>query len=98
MVHSAKKYTGVKLDLMLCIFKPLFSSAVMGVCAWGTYKLLFGHLGNAVSVLVSIMVAVVVYVLLVFLTGTISAEELKGVKKLEKLTVLLDKVMPKGKM
>ncbi len=95
---STKKYTGVKLDLMLCIFKPLFSSAVMGVCAWGTYKLLSGHLGNAVSVLVSIMVAVVVYVLLVFLTGTISAEELKGVKKLEKLTVLLDKVMPKGKM
>lgn len=95
---SAKKYTGVKLDFMLCIFKPLFASAVTGVCAWGAYRILYGHLGNAVSVLIAIAVAALVYMVLVFLTGAITAAELKGVKKLEKLTVLLDKVMPKGKM
>lgn len=95
---SAKKYTGVKLDFMLCIFKPLFCSVVTGACAWGTYKLCFGMLGNAVSTLLAIVIAVIVYVVLVFLTKTISVEELKGVKKLEKLTNLLDKVVPKGKM
>ncbi len=95
---STKKYTGVKLDFMLCIVKPLFASAVTGACAFGIYTLVSKSLGNAVSVLLSIAVAVVVYTVLVFVTGTITREELKGVKKLEKLTVLLDKVMPKGKI
>jgi stage V sporulation protein B len=95
---STKKYTGVKLDLGLCVFKPLICSALMGVCAWGTYRLLYQSVGNTVSVLLAIAVAVVVYVALVFVTGTITSEELKGVKKLEKLTVLLDKVMPKRKI
>ncbi len=95
---SARKYTGVKLDFMLCIFKPLFASAVMGIFAWGTYKLLFPVLGNAFSTLLSIFIAVIVYVVMVFFTRSITAEELKGVKKLEKLTNLLDKVLPKGKM
>ena len=95
---SAKKHTGVKMDLMLCIVKPLFASAAMGLCAWGAYKLAFPHLGNAVSTLLSIAVAVVAYAVLVFLTKAITADDLRGVKKLEKLTILLDKAMPKGKM
>ena len=95
---STKKYTGVRLDLSLCIFKPLLASAVMGACAYGVYMLCSGYMGNAMSTLVSIAVAVVVYVALVFLTKAVSADDLRGVKKLEKLTILLDKVMPKGKM
>lgn len=95
---SAKKYTGVKLDFMLCIVKPLFASVVTGACAWGVHKLLMPAIGNGLATLVSIGVAVIIYVAVVFLTKTITAEELKGIKKLEKLVKILDKVIPGGKI
>ena len=95
---SVKKYTGVNLNLSLCFIKPLIASAAVWVAAKYSYGLIVSALGNALSVVVSILIGVVVYVAAIFLLKAITLDELKGVKKLEKIINLLDKRSSKGKM
>lgn len=95
---SVKKYTGVKLNMGLCFIRPLAASAVVWVTAKFMYKLFLPALGNGFSVLLSIGLDIIIYIICIFLFKAISLEELKGVKKLEKIMNLLDKKTSKGKM
>ena len=95
---SVKKHTGVEFNLNLCFVRPIISGAVMGVIVWLVFHAAEGHFGNSVSTLLAVAGGVLVYVIMIFATKTITVDDLRGVKKLEKLTNLLDKVRPSGKM
>lgn len=75
--------------LFRLFFGPALATAVMGVAAWGTYRLAHLVLGNTLSVLFAIVVAVAVYAFLVIYLKLLSRSELKLMPKGDKIADLL---------
>ena len=60
------------------VIKPFIASAIMGLVAFGAYKLgMVIHIGNAISTILAIGIAVIVYVILVLLFKVLNREEIK---------------------
>jgi len=83
-----------KPNYLAYFFKPAFASAVMGVACWACFGLVSkffgaGYLRQALATMVSIGVAVVVYLILVIALRIITREDLKMVPKGEKIAKLL---------
>ena len=71
-----KKYANVKLDMGGTFIKPLISGAVMGVITVLVFKGAYSVIeSNSISCLLSILVAVIAYFVLIFITKTVSKEE-----------------------
>lgn len=88
-----KKHANIKIDLKGIFIKPLLSSIVMGAFALGMYKLCFAILGsNALSTLVSIAIAAIIYVILVFKTKIITKEDQDVIPKGEKIMIIAEKI------
>lgn len=78
---AVRKYTNFTLDLKLGVIKPFASAAIMAAFAYLAYWAAKHVLGNTLSTLVAIACGVVVYVVLVLLTGAIRLDELKKMFK-----------------
>ncbi|MFQ9393530.1 MAG: polysaccharide biosynthesis C-terminal domain-containing protein [Lachnospiraceae bacterium] len=67
---SIKKYLRYRQELVRTFIIPLVSSGIMGLAAYGVYNLCHLAVGNAISCLAAILVAIVVYgVVLIKLRG-----------------------------
>lgn len=80
----------VKISFIKYILKPVASAAVMGVAAWGAYKVCMSvcHM-NLVSVAVAILFAVVVYFAMVLLLNILDDEEIKMLPMGDKLLKII---------
>ena len=83
-----------KPNYFAIFFKPVLASAVMGAAAWASFGLFSrvltgGYAMTALSTLLAIGIAVVVYFILVLALRMITAEDLKMIPKGEKLAKLL---------
>lgn len=90
---SVRKYTGVKIDYVGTYLKPAVATAAMSVTAWGIHKLasdMIG-LGNAVSTMIAVLMAVIVYVIVVFGIGAITLDELQDLPGMGKVSKLVSK-------
>lgn len=85
-----KRSVKIQIDVKRCFVKPIFSSAVMGVVVFFTYKLT-AALGNTAATLISVLVGIIVYGILVLLTKNLSAEDLESLPMGNKLRVLLER-------
>ncbi|MCI7301529.1 polysaccharide biosynthesis protein [Ihubacter massiliensis] len=91
-IIAVRKHTGTKFDLMSTAVKPLISSVVMAICAWGSYKILFTVLsGSRLATVAAILLAMVVYGIMVFATKTVTKEEVAKMPKGDKIVRILDK-------
>lgn len=91
-LRDMKRYTKVKVDFMLTYIKPTAASVIMGVCAFASYKILFGALGsNSLATLGAVVVGVIVYAVLILATKAITKEEIGRLPKGGKLIKILDK-------
>ena len=90
-IIAVKRITGVKFDVMLTYVKPVASALVMSAAVWVSYRILFGFFGNALSTIIAILVGVVVYCGMLFITKSIKKEELKTLPKGGKLLNLINK-------
>jgi len=88
---AMRKFTGADIDFKLTIGKPLLSSIVMAIIAWLVYHAAIGSLSGTISTLLAILSGVIVYIIMIFATRTISADELETMPKLRKLSKLLRK-------
>ena len=88
---SIKKYAEYKHDLKAIFVRPFISAAVMGVFAYASYWVLSRFANNAVSTLVAIVIAAIVYVILLIKTKGISEEEILDLPKGAMLVRLLKK-------
>lgn len=75
------KYIPVKITLSKYIVKPLLCGGIMGVLALAVYKLAVmitgvGYLQNLVATLVSIVVAAIIYLALIFITHTMDQNDI----------------------
>ncbi len=90
------KYVGVKLSFKKMFLRPIIAGALCAAAAYGVYSLCDLYISNAISTFIGIGAAVIVYVVAIFLTGTVSEEELlmipnigeKAVRVLKKLHLL----------
>lgn len=93
-IRAVCKYTGTHFDFMATAVKPFISSAVMGVCTWGCYYLLYMLFdGSRMATVLAILFAVIVYVIMIFATKTITKAEVEKMPKGDKLVRILDKFM-----
>ena len=91
-LRDVKRYTKVKTDFMLVYVKPSVAAVIMGVCAFASYKILFGLLSsNSIATLGAVAVGVVVYGVLILLTKAITKEEIGRLPKGGKMVKILDK-------
>jgi stage V sporulation protein B len=90
-MRAVQKYTDAKFHLRRTFIAPLLASAIMGILACATYYLLRIKFGNAISVLIAILLGVLAYVIAVFATRSITPEELLELPK----GVLLHKIYMK---
>lgn len=79
-VWATKKYTGTRFDIGLTFVRPFVATACMGVAAWFVYYVVFGGVqGHKIGCLAAIMVAVIVYAVMLFVTKSITADELESI-------------------
>ncbi len=80
--RGLRKYADVELDMKSIFVKPLYASLIMGVSAIAAYKLVYMvHPGNLTATGLAIIAAVIVYFVMVFLTGAVTEDELALIPK-----------------
>jgi len=89
---SVRKYTNATIDFKLTFLKPLVSAAVMGIVVMVVYQSMPLSLGNSLSTIFSISVGAVVYACMLFITKSISLEELETFPRADKLVKVLKKI------
>lgn len=94
-IIAVKKYTGVKFDMMLTFVKPILSAMAMSACVWGSYRILYGFLGNSLSTLIAILIGALVYAAMLFKTKAITNEELRMLPKGNKLIKIFNRLKNK---
>ncbi|MFV0516660.1 MAG: oligosaccharide flippase family protein [Aminipila sp.] len=73
---AVKKITGIKFDISLSIWKPVISGFVMFILVIGSYKLLYGVIGNSLSTVVSIGIGAAVYGIMLLKIKAIEEHEI----------------------
>ncbi len=76
-----RRATGYRFDFFGIFLKPLIASAVMGVAAFGIYKLVRILFGNGVSAIVGMIAAMFIYFIVLLLIRGISESDLKKLPK-----------------
>ena len=79
---SIKKYLNYRQNMFETFVKPFICAGVMGAGCFGIYKLFNGLIKiNAISTIIAIMVAVVIYALMLVITKTVTEDELLSMPK-----------------
>lgn len=96
-----KKETKVHIEVKTVFIKPLISAILCAAAAYGTNEILSGFLtfgdpnsrlnGQALSCLISVGVAVVVYLICILLSKTLVKDDILMLPKGEKLAKILEK-------
>ncbi len=90
-IIAIKKVTGYKIDYDYILKKPLISAIGMGIVVKISFVLIKMLVGQSIATLGSIMLGGITYVILLFVTGAISEEELKIMPKGDKINGILRK-------
>lgn len=87
------KYTGVKFNFVSVLVKPLISAVCCGGAALGV-SLLCGYfnLSNLFATAISVVVAVIVYLIVLFAIKTLTREDIEGFPKGKAIARLLAKL------
>ena len=85
------KETHIKFDLKKIFLKPFLCSTICGVSAYVSQEILAKFIFYKYATVISILIAIAVYTLTLFLTATISHEDLSGIPKLKKILKILEK-------
>lgn len=90
---SIKKYLNYRQNMFETFVKPFICAGVMGAGCFGIYKLFNGLIRiNAISTIVAIMVAVVIYALMLVITKTVTEDELLSMPKGAMIAKLMKKI------
>ena len=90
---SIKKYLNYRQNMFETFVKPFICSGVMGAGCFGIYKLFNGLIKiNAISTIIAIMVAVVIYALMLVITKTVTEDELLSMPKGAMIAKLMKKI------
>ena len=91
------KVTHVRINIVADLIKPLISAVLCGAAAWASYGLLSEYAlksvnhGSSIALIISIMIAVVVYVMTVLVIKGVVKEDVESLPAGEKIAKLLEK-------
>lgn len=88
LIRNAK----VKPDFINTTLKPLISAIVCALTVYGAYTLFHMFVGNVISIVAAIILAVIVYVLALMLLKTFTKEELYLLPKGKNIVTILAKL------
>lgn len=89
---SIKKYLNYRQNMFETFVKPFICAGVMGAGCFGIYKLFNGLIKiNAISTIVAIIVAMVIYALMLVITKTVTEDELLSMPKGAMIVKLMKK-------
>ena len=91
-LYATRKYTGVRFEIGLTVIRPAIATAAMAVVAWFCYYVVFGGVqGHKIGCLISIAAAALVYVVMLFVTKSITSEELETIPGGNKINKIVAK-------
>ena len=69
----------IKLNLTFSKFviKPIFAVIIMGICSYFSYIMLSGIIAKKLATIVSILIAIIIYVLSIIALKVLSKEEIE---------------------
>lgn len=91
-IISINKYAQIKINLYSTFILPIFCGVLCGIGAKGSYYLFDILLSERLSTVCAIGVAVIIYVVAVFLTKGITKKDFLMVPKGEKIAKVLEKI------
>lgn len=91
-IRKIKKSVNLKIEYKTTFFKPLAASVIMSVFTWLCYHGVSRVAGNAIGTLVSILLAVCVYVVALIGLKTLTEEEMLQMPKGNLIVKVLKKV------
>ena len=87
-----KKYVKLDLPFKKFVIKPTLATAIMGVCSYTVYLILKGIISGRLATIVSILFAVIVYILAVLALKIYNKEDIYMLPKGEKIYNILEKL------
>ncbi|WP_262429377.1 putative polysaccharide biosynthesis protein [Paratissierella segnis] len=87
LVRSSK----IKLDFKNIFLKPLISSIVMAIIAKASFILLNNIIGQRLATILAVLIGVVLYFILLIITGSITTEDFKLLPKGDKIEKKLER-------
>ena len=86
------KKSGVIPDFINTTLKPLIGAIVCAAAAYGSYTLFRSFIGPSIACILAILVAAVVYLIVLLLIRTFSAQEIEMLPKSKNLVTILEKL------
>ena len=86
------RYTKIVPDFLSTTIKPLIGSVACAATAFFVNMLIEGHMPHRVSTIISIVVAAIVYIAILLILRTFSAQEVQILPKGEKIAKTLEKL------
>lgn len=88
---SIRKHIGLRLDMKLTFIKPISAGLVMAAVTFFGFKLLYPLMGNNLATLITVVIAGIIYVAMLFATKSITTEEVLTLPKGEKIMQMVRK-------
>ena len=89
---SLRDKLNYRMEFKRIIPRVFFCSVFMGAVSFFLYRLLRGHMGNTLSLLLTIAAAVIVYFVSILLTGAVTRAELEDMPQGRKIIRVADKL------
>lgn len=90
-IKATRKYTNVKFDWNLTLARPLIATLVMTAAAFVVYALVSQIIDLRVACVIAILIAVIVYAVMLFVTKSITREECATMPGGNKLVGIIDR-------
>lgn len=91
-IISLKRTIKPNLKFSKFVIKPVIATAIMGICSYYIYILLNGIIIERLATIVSIIVAVIIYVLAIIALKIFSKEEILALPMGNKILKVLEKL------
>ena len=84
----------IKLDLTFTKFvlKPIIAVTIMGICSYFSYIVLLGIISEKLAIIISIVIAVIMYGLAIIVLKVFSKEEIQMMPSGDKICKVLEKL------
>ena len=93
-ITSLRRTIKLNLTFSKFIIKPILAVSIMGICSYFSYMLLSGIIAEKLATIISILIAIAIYVLAIIALKVLSKEEIemlpggsKAYKVLKKLKI-----------